>query len=363
MASAAHDFMLQLLQACAERAPEPLYPASFAKERNLDRDQLDAGLDELRRRGLIKLTDWVKEFGQGRTLTEAGWTALSTKNLAPVTQEARSATVAPASSTYARGESVRNALYEPQPPWMCWILIAANVLYFLYGAVYAWENNLPVAEYLAGNDGAQRTTTHVLVELGGLFRGAVLPDPNPFVQFRPEFERILLACFLHVGVLHLAMNMYFLGSLGGLVESMWGKVRFLVIYLIAGLVSGCIVLCIDILRQRNGLTVGASGCLYGLFASMAVWIAMNRRHLPEEFLQSWSRTLGINLFLMFTMNLLPGVSWQAHFGGAIGGALAAVLLQVQRFHPNAAVRLLALFGLPIIPLTFFLLTLWQAGWI
>ena len=64
--------MLQLLQACAARAPGPLYPSRFASEHNLDRDTLDVALEELRRRGLLRLTDWVKDLGQGYALTDAG---------------------------------------------------------------------------------------------------------------------------------------------------------------------------------------------------------------------------------------------------------------------------------------------------
>jgi membrane associated rhomboid family serine protease len=360
MASTAHDFMMQLLKACAERAPEPLYPAIFARESNLDRDKLDVVLDELRRRGLIKLTDWAKDLGQGRALTEAGWTALKTNDLAPVVNDASAPTVSSTRSTYQRGEMVRNAVFKPQEPLVCWILITLNVLFFLYGAFYAWQHHFVVTDYLSGTDGIALTTTKVVRELGGLYRPDVLPEFN---GLRPEFERIVLCCFLHFGVIHLGINMISLATLGGLVESMWGKLRFLAIYLIAGLVGSCVVLSIDLIQPRNALSAGASGSVCGVFASMLVWVALNRRHLPDQFLHGWSRTLAINLFIVIGINMVPGISWQGHLGGAIGGALAACLLHVQRFHANVAVRLLALFGLPMIPALFFLLVLWQAGWV
>ena len=63
------------------------------------------------------------------------------------------------------------------------------------------------------------------------------------MQFRTpgrEYERLILSAFLHIGLFHLFMNMYFLYSMGPLIESMWGGPRFLAIYLIATIVSGCV---------------------------------------------------------------------------------------------------------------------------
>ena len=354
MASATHELMLQMLQACAERAPEPLYPAIYAKERQLDRDKVDVALDDLRRRGLVQLTDWVKDVGQGRALTEAGKNALATKNLAPAIDTAPTGTASTGISTYERGEIVRDAVYEPKRPWVCWSLIALNVAFFLYGAGYAWQHDYIVADYLAGKDGVAQSMSNVVRDLGGLtFHGVFLSQP-------PQFERIILACFLHLGILHLAINMYSLGSLGDLVESMWGSVRFLALYFVAAIVSGCVVLSLEMLQGRFHLSAGASGALYGAFASMLVWLALNHRHLPDEFLRDNSRTLGINVFLAISMNVLPGISWQGHLGGAIGGALAALLLHVQRFHPSALVRMLALCAVPLIPIGFFAAMLWEA---
>src|SRR5262245_19646054 len=105
------QFLLKLLQACADRAPEPLYPARFAKENNLDRENLDSGFDELRKRGFVQLTDWVKDLGQGRALTDAGKEALETGNLKAAPLPANVAYESPALTTYQRGELVRGALY------------------------------------------------------------------------------------------------------------------------------------------------------------------------------------------------------------------------------------------------------------
>ena len=355
------DLLLQLLQACAASAPEPLYPARYAAAHKVDRDVLDVGLEELRRRGLVKLTDWVREAGQGYALTEAGRQALESKRL-PTERAAASVVAQPTEMTdYERGEIVRNSIFEPTKPYVSRILLAANLVYFIFGAVYAATNGLDAGEYIAGNS---PTTSIVLFRLGGLDRRLVFsPDKvreEGFAVYspRPQYERIVLSCFLHIGIFHLFMNMYFLYSLGPLIESMWGTGRFAAIYGVAGIVGGCVVL---LLQTHPGMTAGASGCLFGIFLAMVVWFFLNRRFLPDRLIEDWSRNLATNGVLLIVINFVPGVSWQGHLGGAIGGCLAALVLQVARFHPMRGIRWLALAALPIIPIGFFAAVLWQAG--
>ncbi len=353
-------FLLKLLQACAERAPAPLYPARFCQEQNIDRAKLDDGFDELRRRGLVVLSDWVKDLGQGRALTDAGKAALEL-NILPTMPVIAADSATADLTVYERGELVRGALYEPTQPYVSRTLLALNLAYFLFGAIYAGWHELPVGQYLLGENGVHNTTNFVLGHLGGLYDHRVLPI-RIHTDARPELERMVLSIFLHAGVIHLLMNLFFFVSLGELVESMWGRWRFMAIYVVSGIVSGCVILSLNMLQDRFGLTVGASGCLCGLFASMLVWFFMNRRHVPEHLLEDWWRMLGLNFFLVVGVNFLSNVSWQGHLGGAIGGMLAAVLMQWQRFHPSRAVRIAALIALPIIPAAFLALVFWQAGY-
>lgn len=351
------EFLLKLLQACAARAPEPLYPVQFAKEQNLDRAQLDEGLDELRRRGLIQLTDWVRERGQGRALTDAGTKALASGRLAAVLEApvpiADSVDIA--RNAYDRGEEVRRALVEPPPAFASRILLLGNIAYFLVGALWAWRLGLPLDEYLLGEG---RAIDEPLIELGALHPSLVF-----FPDGRPRFERLLLYAFLHIGLIHLLMNLYFLGTLGPTIEAMWGTARFLVIYFVAAFVGGCMILLIDMVQRQAHLTAGASGALYGLFTAMMVWYSFNREHLPENFAESMSRYMLPNVIMMIAINFMSGVSWQGHFGGAVGGLLAALLLHVQRYHPSRGMRILSLLGVPLVPTAFFLALLWQAGWL
>ena len=357
-------FLLRLLQACAERAP--LYPKQFAEEQNLSRELLDQGLDELRRRGLVKLTEWVKDHGQGCAATEAGLEALRTRRLprAPVIESGPELVRGSAPNAYQRGEIIRQAFLQPRPPYVTRILLFANIAYFAFGAFYAWHNDLSVEDYLSGNSPPPKHTTNaVLIELGALHPDLVFPKaPNP--DLRPQFERIVLFFFLHIGLIHLGMNMYFLFALGRQIEALWGSLRYLAIYMNAGIVSGCVILLIATWSGLAALTAGASGALYGIFAGLLVWFLLNYRYMPPALIQAISRNLGVNLLLLVAINFIfTNVSWQGHLGGAIGGFLTALLLHVQRFHSSGVVRLLAVLCVPLVPVGFFLAVLWQAGWI
>lgn len=356
MATVTEEFLLQLLQACAARAP--LYPIQFAKDQNLDRVKLDAGLEELRRRGLVNLTDWMQGLGQGYAPTEAGSQALTGGRL-PTARVTAAVKEAPELSPIERGEIARRAIFDASFPYVARILLVINCLYFFFGAFYAWQHRLDVYDYLAGTSQAPDfTTIAVLSDLGALRVDMMRPIPG----HRPEFERIVLSWFLHIGLIHLFMNMYFLFALAPIVESMWGSLRFVAIYVVAGIIGGCVTLLFDLGQQHVTLAAGASGCLFGVFMALLVWFFLNREYFPEGLIQDWSRSLATNVFLLLVINFLPGVSWQGHLGGAIGGLLAALLLHANRFYPSPVVRFLAIAALPLVPLAFFLAVLWQAGW-
>ena len=199
MPTGTDPFLLSLLQACAESAPQPLYPARFAAQVNIDRDKLDHALDELRKRGLVQLTEWVKDLGQGYALTEAGRQSLRAKKATAVGPHEPEIVDRPTNirvsgvSAYERGELVRVVFLEPATPYVSRILLALNILYFGYGALLATREPLNVGDYLAGQG---RSINAVLIELGALSPPLVLADRFE-VGARPEYERLILFLFLH----------------------------------------------------------------------------------------------------------------------------------------------------------------------
>ncbi len=198
-------------------------------------------------------------------------------------------------------------------------LLGLNIVVFIIGLVLALQQGIPAAAYVGGT--GDRRIGVIQEELGSL---------NLFdVLVKDQWWRLLSYAFVHAGLLHIGMNMYFLFSLGPLLETLWGSARFLWLYLVAALWGGCAVM----ITQRAA--VGASGALCGLLTSMGVWVYLNRRHLPPNLVSNWMRTVFTNIILIAVISTLPSVSWEGHLGGALGGAIVSLPLNFQRFGRGA----------------------------
>ncbi len=128
-----------------------------------------------------------------------------------------------------------------------------------------------------------------------------------------DYYRLITSIFVHYGLLHLATNMWGLWIVGRPLESALGPVRYLTLYLTAG-IGGSVAVYVF---QPQGLTAGASGAVFGLFA--AFFVILRRLNLDTSFLLP---VLVINIIFSFSQ----GVSLAGHIGGAVTGAVVAVAM-------------------------------------
>jgi membrane associated rhomboid family serine protease len=161
---------------------------------------------------------------------------------------------------------------------------------------------------------------------GGLFGfGGPLVDSG-FVSLETvaggEWWRILTSAFLHLGLLHLVMNMYVLYLYGPIAEHMYGHVEFLAIYLLCA-AGGSVF---TILAARDQQAAGASGAIFGVIGLL---FAATRRHHAVLGREARTMLAGIGtylvLLLVFTF-AVPGISWTGHLGGLAVGAVLGFLL-------------------------------------
>lgn len=136
---------------------------------------------------------------------------------------------------------------------------------------------------------------------------------------------------------HLGLNMYTLYIFGRVLEPMLGRARFLALYVISLFASSVAILW---LNDPIGATVGASGAIFGL---MGAYLVINRS-LGYGSSQITS-LIAINLVFSF---LLPGVSWQAHVGGLLGGLAVGYIFSVTRGASARAKRVAMLSGCSVL---------------
>lgn len=181
------------------------------------------------------------------------------------------------------------AVLNNSKPLFTYVFIVINI------AVFLWEQL---------NGGSTNTAT--LIKYGAKVNELI---------YEGEWWRFITPMFLHIGFMHLALNMLALYYLGVTVERIFGNVRFPFIYMFAG-VTGVIA---SFLFSSN-LSAGASGAIYGCFGALLYFGAA----YPKIFF----RTMGINLFVVLGINLIfsftaSGIDSSGHIGGLIGGFLAA----------------------------------------
>lgn len=129
------------------------------------------------------------------------------------------------------------------------------------------------------------------------------------------YWQVITGGFVHVSLLHIAFNMLALYSIGPQLEASLGRVRFLTLYLISLLAGSVAVMWF---APQFQATIGASGAIYGLFAALVVIV----RKVGGD-LRSMAGLVLVNLFITFA---IPGISWQGHLGGFVGGGIVTALL-------------------------------------
>ena len=130
-----------------------------------------------------------------------------------------------------------------------------------------------------------------------------------------EYYRLISAAFLHVGILHIAVNMFALYILGTPLERIFGWPRYLALWVTCAVGGNTLVYLVDGL-DANG--VGASTAIFGLFA--AYFLVARRAGADTTQIVV---LIGISLVLSF----LPGfnISWLGHLGGLATGAVLGVV--------------------------------------
>ena len=202
--------------------------------------------------------------------------------------------------------------YATFPAYVTWSIIAVNIAVFLADAA---TGSGGFGLFSAG-EGDARGLCGVgppILSAGTICTNGVAAG---------EWWRLITSAFLHLGILHIAFNMYALWLFGPIIEQLYGQVEYLILYVLCAL-GGSVL---TILAAPNSAAAGASGAIFGLFG--LAFVVSRRRHLmlgPQArgILSQAGGLLMLNLIITFA---IPGISWTGHIGGLLVGALIGLLL-------------------------------------
>jgi membrane associated rhomboid family serine protease len=211
------------------------------------------------------------------------------------------------------------------PAWITIALLAANVVVFVMqlldpGLTYGWS--VIPREIVTGDDLVETALIKAGNQVGQIPQ---LPGPTPI------YLTIFSAMFMHGGWAHIGGNMLYLWIFGDNVEHRFGSLKFLLFYLVSGIVATFAQIATD----PNSVipNLGASGAISGVLGAYMVLFPRNMVNavfffrivsLPAIFV------IGMWAFMQFingagsiapTAETAGGVAYAAHIGGFIAGVV------------------------------------------
>lgn len=144
-------------------------------------------------------------------------------------------------------------------------------------------------------------------------------------NFRPstiygEWWRLLTNTFLHGGLMHLLSNMFGLLFVGTFVEPILGRTRYLIIYLVTGILASCA----SIWWYEATVSIGASGAIFGLYGLFLGLLLT--KVFPPDFSKAFLITTLIFVGYNLLMGLTGGIDNAAHIGGLLSGFIIGIII-------------------------------------
>lgn len=182
--------------------------------------------------------------------------------------------------------------YTPFVTYLCMIIAVINYIRM---------------ESLKGQEGSSSAA----VDCGAVFR--------PYIESNHQYWRLVTGGFVHFSIWHLLMNLSVMWSLGTGMEGYFGHGLYAIL-LFGSIILGNVFAAY--MGNDHTISGGLSSGLYGLMAAeIALVISANGF---QAVMNNYS--LMYTIFINLIMNFIPGISWQAHLGGACFGILFTVFL-------------------------------------
>ena len=185
-----------------------------------------------------------------------------------------------------------------------------------------------------------------LTSVTTLKRFGALTNPLP----ASEWWRLITAMFVHLGFGHIALNMLALILFGPAIELRYGKIRYLLLYLTAGVLGSATSLA----YSHSTLSAGASGAIFGIIGAWLALVLWNRnRPGMRGQLQSWIFLVVLNVAFGAAS---PGIDLRAHLGGLVGGFVIGSALEAAARERGPARAALQVAGFTVVAVAAYVLT-------
>jgi rhomboid protease GluP len=187
---------------------------------------------------------------------------------------------------------------------------------------------------------------NIIVFIAMVFNGVHLMQPtiedllrwganNGRYTLGGEWWRLITCMFIHIGIIHLALNLYALYTVGIYLEPMLGKTRYVAAYLCTGVYASLTSL---FWHGESVVSAGASGAVFGLYGVFLALLSTNL--IPKKVRSGLLQSIGVFVLYNLVYGLKAGIDNAAHVGGLVSGLAVGYIyflsLKKPSFRPVAA---------------------------
>jgi rhomboid protease GluP len=189
-----------------------------------------------------------------------------------------------------------NAMFKSSKEYMpTYILIALNMIFYVYTSIIG-------GDFITTGDRA--------IFLFG--------QVNYYVIYYGWYWQLFTSMFVHVNIIHLLGNMFFLLIFGLRAEELFSVKEYLLIYFLSGLAGNLLTL----LFGLDMISAGASGAIFGIFGACIIYV---RRAIGQSIISAL-----LYAFFLLTISSGPSVNVFAHLGGLVVGLFMGYVLGATR---------------------------------
>jgi rhomboid protease GluP len=156
---------------------------------------------------------------------------------------------------------------------------------------------------------------------------------NPDLILSGQWWRLLSAIFVHVGLIHIATNMWCLWNLGLLGEPLLGPFGLSAVYILTGVAGNLLSLAVNVIfRDHNSVGAGASGAVFGIAGILIVLLSNHKLPIPWSELKRLRRSviqfavLNLVIGIAARVTSIVNIDNYAHTGGFLCGLALGVPL-------------------------------------